>query len=96
LRLGAVPENVHLALAPQVLTFSEQGFTVLPAPLTQRQTHDDLTAWFDTAETTPGFLRLGLAHGSVQGLLVPLCHKSWHYARELTRGLNNHGEVVGL
>ena len=69
LRLDAVPANVQLALVPQVLAFPEQGFAVLPAPLTQRQTHDDLTAWFDAAETAPGLLRLGLAHGSVRGLL---------------------------
>lgn len=69
LRLGAVPANVHLALAPQVLGFAALGLAVLPAPLTQRQTHDDLTAWFDAAETAPGLLRIGLAHGSVQGIL---------------------------
>lgn len=69
LRLGAVPGNVHLALKPQVLEFAALGFAVLPAPLTQRQTHDDLTAWFDGAETAPGLLRVGLAHGSVQGIL---------------------------
>ncbi|MBS0412803.1 MAG: DNA repair exonuclease [Proteobacteria bacterium] len=68
-RLGAVPQNVHLALAPQVLALAAQGLAVLPAPLTQRQTHDDLSAWFDAAETPPGLLRVGLAHGSVQGIL---------------------------
>lgn len=69
-RLGAIPANVHVALAPGVLEFAEQGFAVLAAPLTQRQTHDDLTGWFDAAETAPGLLRIGLAHGSVQGLLA--------------------------
>lgn len=68
--LGAVPANVHLALQPQVLSFAERGFAVLAAPLTQRHTHADLTAWFDDAETPPGLLRIGIAHGSVQGLLA--------------------------
>lgn len=68
-RLAAVPQNVHLALAPQALALPAQGLAVLPAPLTQRQTHDDLSAWFDAAETPPGLLRVGLAHGSVQGIL---------------------------
>lgn len=69
-RLSVLPAHVHVALAPEVLTFAELGFAVLTAPLTQRQTHDDLTAWFDAAQTGPGLLRIGLAHGSVQGLLA--------------------------
>lgn len=67
-RLGAVPANAHLLLTPEVSLFD--GFAVLPAPLTQRHTHADLTAWFDQADTPAGLLRIGLAHGSVQGLLA--------------------------
>ncbi len=69
-RLNAVPGNVHLALTPEVMTFAKQGFAILPAPLTQRQTFDDLSAWFDHAQTPSGLLRIGLAHGSVQGILA--------------------------
>lgn len=69
-RLGIIPDNVHVALTAEVLSFPELGFAVLPAPLTQRQTHDDLTAWFDRAETPPDLLRIGLAHGSIAGLLA--------------------------
>ncbi|HPV62089.1 MAG TPA: DNA repair exonuclease, partial [Thauera aminoaromatica] len=69
-RLGAVAPNVHLALGAQVMAFPERGFVVLPAPLTQRQTPADETAWFDHAETAPGLVRVGLAHGSVQGVLA--------------------------
>ena len=68
-RLGVVPANVHLCLVPEVRLFPELGFAVLPAPLTQRHTYGDLTNWFDTAETPAGLLRIGLAHGSVQGIL---------------------------
>lgn len=68
-RLHAIPENAHVLLKPGVTEFTEFGFTILAAPLTQRQTHDDLTAWFDTAETPSGLLRIGLAHGSVEGQL---------------------------
>ncbi|WP_398491254.1 exonuclease SbcCD subunit D [Variovorax sp.] len=68
-RLGAVPAHVHLLLAPELRLFESQGFAVLPAPLAQRHTYNDLTAWFDEAETPAGLLRIGLAHGSVQGLL---------------------------
>jgi DNA repair exonuclease SbcCD nuclease subunit len=68
-RLGAVPDNVQVLTEPRVMAFADQGFAVLPAPLTQRQTHKDLTAWFDSAETPDGLLRIGLAHGSVEGQL---------------------------
>lgn len=69
-RLQAIPANVHLALKPGVMLFPEQGFAALCAPLTQRHTHSDLTDWFDAAETPDGLLRIGLAHGSVQGILA--------------------------
>jgi DNA repair exonuclease SbcCD nuclease subunit len=68
-RLHAIPENAHVLLKPGVAEFAKIGFAVLAAPLTQRQTHDDLTAWFDTAETPSGLLRIGLAHGSIEGQL---------------------------
>lgn len=68
-RLGCVPQHVHLLLAPEVRVFAAQGFAVLPAPLTQRHTYSDLTQWMDAAQTPTGLLRIGLAHGSVQGLL---------------------------
>jgi DNA repair exonuclease SbcCD nuclease subunit len=69
-RLGAVPANAHLALSPEVLEFADAGFAILPAPLTQRHTQSDLTGWFDQVETTEGLARIGLAHGSVQGILA--------------------------
>lgn len=69
-RLNAVPDNVHLLLTPEVSLFAEQGFAVLPAPLTQRHTFNDLTEWFDHASTPPELLRIGIAHGSVQGILA--------------------------
>ncbi len=69
-RIGAMPGNVHLLLEPEVALFDEVGVAILPAPLTQRQTHRDLTAWFDEAETPYGLVRIGLAHGSVEGQLA--------------------------
>lgn len=68
-RLGVVASNVHLALSPEPLLLDGLRTAVLPAPLTQRHTYGDTTAWFDHAETPAGWLRIGLAHGSVQGLL---------------------------
>lgn len=69
-RLKAVPANVHVCLRPEPLLLSSLGLAVLPAPLTQRHTHHDLTDWFATAQLPPGLFRVGLAHGSVQGILA--------------------------
>jgi len=68
-RLGAVPDNVHLALEPGVVSLEAQGLAVLCAPLTQRHTYGDLTEPFSQYETPDELPRIGLAHGSVQGLL---------------------------
>lgn len=68
-RINAVPANVTIATTPEAVVFADKGFVVLPAPLTQRHTHDDLTAWFDTAATPQGLLRIGIAHGGVEGIL---------------------------
>ena len=70
LRLGALPANLHLALQGKVLDFPALGFSALTAPLTQRHTYNDLTEWFDDAPTPAGHVRIGLAHGSVQGVLA--------------------------
>jgi len=70
-RLGAIPTHVHLCLKPEPLLLDDVCLAILPAPLTQRITHDDLTQWFDAAATPQGYARVGLAHGSVQGVLAP-------------------------
>jgi DNA repair exonuclease SbcCD nuclease subunit len=66
--LNCIPANVQLLLTPQTVSFNA-GFSVLAAPLTQRHTYDDVTAFFDTAETPAGHIRIGLSHGSVMGRL---------------------------
>ena len=70
MRLGAMPANLHLALQGKALDFTPLGFSALMAPLTQRHTYNDLTEWFDQAPTVPGHVRIGVAHGSVQGVLA--------------------------
>ncbi len=70
MRLGAMPANLHLALQGKAIDFPSLGFTALMAPLTQRHTYNDLTEWFDEAATAPGHVRIGVAHGSVQGVLA--------------------------
>ena len=69
-RLGVLTPNIDVALKPGVLEYPDAGFAVLAAPLTQRQTHADASEWFDTASTAPNLLRIGLAHGSVAGILA--------------------------
>lgn len=69
-RLGALPAHLHLALQAGTLDLPSLGFTALMAPLTQRHTYVDLTEWFDQAATAPSLVRIGVAHGSVQGILA--------------------------
>ncbi|MCK9538220.1 metallophosphoesterase family protein [Dokdonella sp.] len=68
-RLDLLPDNVDVLLEPGVRAYADHGFAILAAPLTQRQTHEDLSEWFDQAQTPAGLLRIGLAHGSVAGVL---------------------------
>ncbi|WP_374263561.1 exonuclease SbcCD subunit D [Zoogloea sp.] len=67
-RLDAIPPHVHVCLEPRPLIVA--GLAILPAPLTQRITHADLTEWFAGADTPADLPRIGLAHGSVQGILA--------------------------
>jgi DNA repair exonuclease SbcCD nuclease subunit len=69
-RLNAMPPNAHVCLRPEPLLLPAFSLAVLPAPLTQRHTHNDLTDWFAAAPVPPGQFRVGLAHGSVQGILA--------------------------
>ena len=68
-RLGAIPGNVIVCLEPTPVVVAGK-FTLLPAPLTQRHTYADLTEWFATYVPSDDLPRVGLAHGSVQGILA--------------------------
>jgi hypothetical protein len=63
---GGLPANVHVHTAPSPVAIAP-GVTLLPAPLAAKSTSRDPTEWMDRASTPPGTLRIGLAHGSVQG-----------------------------
>ena len=69
-RMNSVPPNAHLCLTPEPLVLESLGLVLLPAPLTQRHTHSDLTEWFASAPVPTDLFRVGLAHGSVQGILA--------------------------
>lgn len=60
------PANIHLHLTPKPAEFGP-GAMLLPAPLTRKAEGADLTEWMNGAETPPGAIRVGVAHGSVAG-----------------------------
>lgn len=68
-RLGAIPPNAILCLTPEPTSVLGGKAVILPAPLTQRNTYEDVTQWFASHESPAGVIRIGLAHGSVQGIL---------------------------
>jgi DNA repair exonuclease SbcCD nuclease subunit len=69
-----LPGNHDAAIAesvwtPGVINNDELRLSLVCAPLTQRNTFDDTTVFFDHAQSPEGYFRVGLAHGSVQGIL---------------------------
>ncbi|MFT4067128.1 metallophosphoesterase family protein [Paraburkholderia sp.] len=68
-RLDCIAPNVRVVLEPGVVLLDACCCALLCAPLTQRITYDDTTAFFDATDTPPGYHRVGLAHGSVGGIL---------------------------
>jgi DNA repair exonuclease SbcCD nuclease subunit len=65
-RENGVPTNIHLHLTPEPARLDSSA-VLLPAPLTRKSEGSDLTEWMDQAETAPGAIRIGVAHGSVVG-----------------------------
>lgn len=68
-KLGCISPNVRVLVRPQVLTFESFNTSFLAAPLSQRHAFSDLTAAFDQMVSPDGHYRIGIAHGSVTGLL---------------------------
>jgi len=64
-RIGA-PSNVVVLDKAVPYAFNREA-VLLPAPLTSKDPGRDITDWMDTAATSPGVARIGLAHGSVRG-----------------------------
>jgi len=62
------PPSVRVALGSEPLPIAEGRAVVLPAPLADRRALDDPTAGMDTAPSPAGAIRIGLAHGVVEGL----------------------------
>lgn len=66
LQAAGIPPNAHLHLAATVSEIAP-GVQLLTAPLQAKATTTDPTAWMDAATTPAGHVRIGMAHGSVQG-----------------------------
>jgi hypothetical protein len=69
LRAG-LPQNVRLHTSPGAVKIIDDDGTpvfLLPAPLPHIANIDDLTAYMDKEVTPEGAIRIGMAHGSIQG-----------------------------
>jgi DNA repair exonuclease SbcCD nuclease subunit len=69
LRAG-LPQNVRLHTRPGAVKIIDDDGTpvfLLPAPLPHIANVDDLTAYMDKEVTPEGAIRIGMAHGSIQG-----------------------------
>ncbi|MGD0500798.1 MAG: DNA repair exonuclease [Bryobacteraceae bacterium] len=65
-----LPQNVHLHTKPGAMKIMDddgRAVFLLPAPLTHTAYVDDLTAYMDKEPTPEGAVRIGMAHGSIQG-----------------------------
>lgn len=67
--LGCIADHVRVLTRPEVVEMRSLSAAFLGAPLAQRNSFSDLTAAFDQLPSEPGFYRIGVAHGSVTGLL---------------------------
>jgi DNA repair exonuclease SbcCD nuclease subunit len=67
-RIAAIglPANVVVLGAEKPFELSRYA-VVLPAPLTSKTPGRDPTEWYGGAATSPGQIRIGLAHGSITG-----------------------------
>ncbi|HEY2022467.1 DNA repair exonuclease [Paraburkholderia sp.] len=93
-RLDCITPNVRVVLEPGVVLLDACRCALLCAPLTQRITYDDTTAFFDSTETPSGYHRVGLAHGSVGGILQQSIDSSNPIAP--TRAASAHLDYLAL
>lgn len=64
--LQTLPPNVFILRDAQPVAFGDNA-VILPAPLQSRHPAADPSRWMDSAATADGVMRIGLAHGPVQG-----------------------------
>ena len=66
LQAHGLPANVLPHLTPVPVALGSEA-VLLPAPMRRKSEVSDLTSWMDGADSAPGLIRLGLAHGSITG-----------------------------
>jgi DNA repair exonuclease SbcCD nuclease subunit len=76
------PASVRIALERAPIPIAAGRATVLPAPLADRRSPDDPSEWMDDAPSPPEALRIGLAHGVVEGLAASTARVSNPIARD--------------
>jgi DNA repair exonuclease SbcCD nuclease subunit len=63
-----LPANVNFHVAAGAVSIADDAAVfLLPAPLRYISSVDDLTAYMDSDVTPEGAIRIGMAHGSIQG-----------------------------
>jgi DNA repair exonuclease SbcCD nuclease subunit len=65
-----MPPNVTLQTRPGAIQITDEGGApvfILPAPLHHTSSSEDLSAYMDKEATPDGAIRIGMAHGSIQG-----------------------------
>jgi len=62
-------ENIVVLDHPEPYYLREHQVVILPAPLQRRHEARDLTKWFDDFNAEDGWIRIGLAHGSIDNRL---------------------------
>ncbi len=68
LRMLKLPDNIFIVDEPKPLILDDKA-VILPAPLRRQREVADLTEWFDGHSSYKDLIRVGLAHGSVEGIL---------------------------
>ena len=62
-----LPKNIHIHATHEPRIFEEESLVLLPAPLLHRQTLDNATAYMEDLNLPKGFIRVGIAHGTITG-----------------------------
>ena len=64
LRAMSVPPNIYLLTDPAPVQIGQEA-VILPAPWTSKAPGRDLTSHFESIDTAPDVMRIGVAHGGV-------------------------------
>ena len=67
LRRRGLPDNIQAHTRSALTILDQDAAVLLPAPLQNRRTLNDPTAWMDNELGEAGLIRIGLAHGAVYG-----------------------------